>query len=72
LIIIIKSSNHGGKAACQFYKEFGKQNRRQKCKPSMLILKVLNKKVHSNPKYAGVKGTISTGKTVKDVATVSK
>jgi len=38
----------------------------------MLILKVLNKKVHSNPKYAGVKGTISTGKTVKDVATVSK
>lgn len=33
---------------------------------------VLNKKTHSNPKYANVKGTIKTGTTVKDVAQVSK
>jgi len=28
--------------------------------------------VHSNPKYSNVKGTISSGKTVKSVTTVSK
>jgi len=39
---------------------------------SFTILKVLNKKVQSNPKYAGVKGTVDTGKTAKDVTTVSK
>jgi len=28
--------------------------------------------VHANPKYDGVKGKLNTGKTVKDVTTISK
>ena len=33
---------------------------------------MLDKKVKSNPKYDNVKGTLKTGKTAKDVVSVSK
>lgn len=39
---------------------------------SPLTSQVLNKKVHSNPKYGNVKGTLNTGKTAKSVVSVSK
>lgn len=35
-------------------------------------MQILQKKVHTNPKYSNIKGTINTGNTVKDLTPTSK